>query len=165
MNQAQFVNTKELLHYREILDGMQEYWGTEFMPDILRYCNIIPTDPQDVGKFWSVYLATHAGRKVGITGIYTARRVSEHAWLDWTGILPKHRGFGYGKNLLEYVEHKAKLALYKKILVNLPALCNNSFYLKHGYEVLSTGAKYIAEYPEEKDYVSECDIIIFKELK
>jgi len=97
----------------------------------------VPHDPLFASRdLWLARL--DCGELVGILGLYSYKEYQSDAWLDWFGILPKHRSNGYGNILLEYAKKKAaehdfeSLRLWTDDMDNSGAV---AFYQRVGFDL------------------------------
>lgn len=95
--------------------------------------------PDDNVKY---YIASIENTPIGITGLYYEN--DKQVWLAWFGILPNHRGKGYGKILLEETMHLAKKRGFRELRLYTDKVDNSEaikLYEKLGF----VGEKYLAE--------------------
>lgn len=121
-------------------------------------------NPDIYEAFFIVYLQNEP---IGITGTYIEDFDSESIWLDWYGILPEYRGYGYGKIVLldtihyckefrqflyfrldtTFWENRPAIRLYDKVMgLKEEYTIEDTENEKHGYLIYSydlTGTGYI----------------------
>lgn len=159
--------TKDIKVYKPILEGLTEDFGYTYYHAILIWCGIIDDDPDDVNKFWDVYLVKDNSKIIGICGLYSHNHRTDELWLGWFGILPEHRSKGVGSQVLKELEEKAKsvkcYTIYSYVDKHGKPL---NFYKREGYKVLSRVKDYLGIHKELSmdSFEDENDYIIMKKL-
>lgn len=105
--------------------------------------------PGNIGSH-RYYLYYDNDEVIGMSGFYDEPNEDqcESAWLGWFGVLEKHRGKGYGREILKCFETEAKLAGYEYCRVYTEDSPSNKaiqFYEKAGY----TFEKYDGAVPKD----------------
>ncbi len=70
-----------------------------------------------------------------LAGIYAVREL-DCVTIEYLYVEEKHRGRGYGSQLLERIEQQARAAGAKRIFLNTFSFQAPAFYEKHGYQLL-----------------------------
>ena len=70
-----------------------------------------------------------------MAGIYAVREL-DCVTIEYLYVEEKHRGRGYGSQLLERIEQQARAAGAKRIFLNTFSFQAPAFYEKHGYQLL-----------------------------
>lgn len=165
---VQFVNTKDVFRFREVLTGLEGDFELEHYPYILTYCGIIQNPPKEANKYWKVWLATKGGLVTGICGLYSCYNVDDTAWIGWFGVLPEYRHKGFGCAMMHQMEQKAKEQGYHYIATYMyrddgPA----QWYQNRGFEVWAMTSVDKLRYDEYLggDYVIRKNIFEKAEVK
>ena len=90
------------------------------------------------------YLMKVGEEHVGIFGLYYYEGYPDDAWLGWFGVLPEHRGKGYGNTALTFFEDLARDRGFRYVRLFTDTYDNeeaHKFYLEHGF----TEERYINE--------------------
>ena len=95
MEQLTFIQSRDIKDYKPILEQMVDVWDYDFYPYILTWCRIIHNDPEDLKKYWRVWIiTTEREETVGICGSYSLNDTTEELWGGWGGLIPDYRNQG-----------------------------------------------------------------------
>lgn len=129
------VKTKEIEHFKPVLQGLKEDFGLLFFETILTWCNILSDEYPTL--FWEVWVIVEYGKVIGICGLYSLKDETE-LWLGWLGIIKEKRGKGIGGNVLLDLISKAKMAGAKTLNVYVSPTGPLGYYFKYGFEKIGT---------------------------
>ena len=87
-----------------------------------------------------------------LAGIYAVREL-DCVTIEYLYVEEKHRGRGYGSQLLERIEQQARAAGAKRIFLNTFSFQAPAFYEKHGYREVFTLEDY--PYTEKRHYYTK----------
>ena len=80
-----------------------------------------------------------------LAGIYAVREL-DCVTIEYLYVEEKHRGRGYGSQLLERIEQQARAAGAKRIFLNTFSFQAPAFYEKHGYQLFAKLEPAMANY-------------------
>lgn len=80
-----------------------------------------------------------------LAGIYAVREL-DCVTIEYLYVEEKHRGRGYGSQLLERIEQQARAAGAKRIFLNTFSFQAPAFYEKHGYQLFAKLKPAMANY-------------------
>ena len=84
-----------------------------------------------------------------LAGIYAVREL-DCVTIEYLYVEEKHRGRGYGSQLLERIEQQARAAGAKRIFLNTFSFQAPAFYEKHGYQLFAKLEPAMANYNQKK---------------
>ena len=87
-----------------------------------------------------------------LAGIYAVREL-DCVTIEYLYVEEKHRGRGYGSQLLERIEQQARAAGAKRIFLNTFSFQAPAFYENHGYREVFTLEDY--PYTEKRHYYTK----------
>lgn len=163
-----FFQSKNIQDYKIILEKMIDVWDCDFYSYVLAYCGIIDSDPNDIGKYWEVWLIKLNNDVIGICGSYSLNYTTKELWGGWGGFIPEYRNMGLGKQMIQFREEQAiKVGCnVLRTYVDIRGKAIN-FFCRNGFTVLGNTQYYLSLHPEHKEHFDEDDdyIIIEKKLK
>lgn len=159
------VKSRNLKHYRAILEGLVDDFGYIYYHAILSWCGFI--DTKDPETYWKVWLIKRSRTTVGICGLYSLKKKDvRELWLGWFGILKQYRNNGIGVEVLQQLEETAKKAGAESVMAYVKA--NNKaldFYKRNGYRIVSRVGAYVDKHKLTMDqFENRTDLVIKKNL-
>lgn len=118
MNLSYFEVTQDVLE--EVLLAVEKIFPddrNDFVRHYNEYVNKDISDWREV-RYWKYYCVRNDKSEiVAITGLYNEKdkHAEDEVWLGWFGVIPKCRGMGIGREVLEWSIKEAKQLGYKKL--------------------------------------------------
>lgn len=161
-----FHQSKNIKDYRSILSGLQDEFGKEHYSYIYTWSGLTENDPEDIGKYWEVWLIKSDEKTIGICGLYSLyHNDNKELWLGWFGILPEHRRQGIGKITLDFMEHTGRQVGCQTLSTYVSSDHAFKFYTSNGFEYITIVAQYLLDHPDLRDYFGEPrDYVISKNI-
>ena len=92
--------------------------------------------------YFEYWVLIHEGKVIGTTGLYRESATRRDLWLGWFGVVPEHRGKGWGSKLLEFTVAKAQDMKANNLYLwttNAPDMTVSALlYKKRGFKKVST---------------------------